>query len=221
LFNEILTFLYDYAIPSLVSSGIALLALKYLGDKLIGQILKKESQKYEALLQEKATFLKTSLSIYAKEQNISNRRIDQQKANAIHQVYSGIVKVARPISRIIAGSPYVTDNQKQHIIYYHELAEEAHTASSELSELLVNHAIYFEESVYKQIADFSNISSHAIANFLRITRENFANCTPPDEIIEKIENHRPIIEKMHREELHHLHYKLIKKFRVLLGIEKE
>ena len=216
-----LEFLAVYAIPTVVSSGIALLALKYLGDKLISQILKKESQKYEALLQEKATFLKTSLSIYAEEQNISNKRIDHQKANAIHQVYSGIVKVSRPITRIIAGSHHVSGDPKIHVLFYHELAEEGHTASSNLSALLVDHAIYFEEPVYKQIADFSSISANAIAQFLKITRENLAKNTSPSEILKIVEQERPKIHKLHSEELHHMHYRLIKKFRNLLGIENE
>ena len=67
----IIDFIADYARPSIVSFGVPLLALKFLGDKLINQVLKRESQKYEVKLQEKAIFLKTSLSIYAGEQNIS------------------------------------------------------------------------------------------------------------------------------------------------------
>lgn len=122
---------------------MALLALNFLGNKLVNQLLKKESQKYEAKLQEKATFLKTSLSIYAEEQNISNQRIDNQKSNAIHQVYGGIVQVAHPMSKIIAGSPIVSNNHQDNIAFYSEWAEKGHLASSELSALLVNYAIYF------------------------------------------------------------------------------
>ncbi len=82
--------------------------LKLLSGKLIGQLLQKELEKYKSQLQEKATFLKTSLSIYAEEQNVANQRIDQQKASAVQQIYGGICKVSYPGSRIVVGSHFVS-----------------------------------------------------------------------------------------------------------------
>jgi hypothetical protein len=217
---EFINFLKDLAIPTLVSSGLALIILKSLSNKLINQLMQKEFEEYKTQLQEKTTLLKTSLSIYAEEQNIANQRIDNQRANAIHQIYSGIVQVARPLSRIIAGSHFVSDDEETHINFYNEWAEKGHSASSELSSLLVCHAIYFDESTYKQIADFSTISAFAIADFLKILRQNIAEGICPNDFLEKIEHGRVTIEKIHANQLKNMQYKLTSKFRSLLGIEK-
>ncbi|WP_243373126.1 hypothetical protein [Geotalea sp. SG265] len=217
---EFINFLKDMAIPTLVSSGLAIIILKFLSNKLINQLMQKEFEEYKTQLQEKTTLLKTSLSIYAEEQNIANQRIDNQKANAIHQIYSGVVQVARPISRIIAGSHFVSDNKETHINFYNDWAEKGHSASCELASLLVNHAIYFDESTYKQISDFSSVSAFAIADFLKILRQSIAEGVCSDDLLEQIEHGRLTIEKIHANELKNMQYKLTSKFRSLLGIEK-
>ena len=183
-------------------------------------MFKKEFEKYKFQLQEKATLLKTSLSIYAEEQNIANQRIDNQKSGAIHQVYSGICNVARPITRIIAGSPFVSSNDEDHISFYREKAEQAHAASGVLSSLLVNHAIYFDEPTYKQIADFSSESAFAVADFLRVIRKNDAALIQTSELLEKIEKEKVNITVIYQERLKTKQYELIKKFRNLLGIAR-
>ncbi|MCK5120591.1 MAG: hypothetical protein KAQ91_01335 [Methylococcales bacterium] len=110
-------------------------------------MFKKEFEKYKFQLQEKATLLKTSLSIYAEEQNIANQRIDNQKSGAIHQVYSGICNVARPITRIIAGSPFVSSNDEDHISFYREKAEQAHAASGVLFYWLIMQYILMNQRI--------------------------------------------------------------------------
>lgn len=216
----VLYFIKNYAIPSIVSSGIALIALNFLSAKLINQLLKKESQKYEAKLQEKAALLKTTLSIYAEEQNISHRRIDHQTANAVHHVYAGITGVSEPISRILAGSHFISDNAKPHIIFYSDWAEKGHKASKALSGSIVSHSIYFDESTYKQIAEYSSVSSDVIASFLKTIRKHLAQNTPSNDLLNIIEEERKVLQKINDEHIRPMHYELIKKFRLILGIEK-
>ncbi|MCL7487471.1 MAG: hypothetical protein M8357_04760 [Desulfobulbaceae bacterium] len=151
-----------------------MVALKFLGSSLVNQLLQKELEKYKSQLQEKTTYLKTSLSIYAEEQNIANQRIDNQKAEAIHKIYSSMCDISYPLSRIIAGTPFVTEDDYVHINFYREHAENAHTACSSLSSLLINHAIYFDETTYKQISDYSTEVANIIAKFLKILRQGEA-----------------------------------------------
>lgn len=217
---EFINFINKFATPALISSGIVLGALKLLGGKLINQLLQKEFEKFKTQLQEKATLLKTSLSIYAEEQNIANQRIDNQKANAIHQIYSGICKVTHPLSRIIAGSHFVSDNAEDHIDFYKGRSEEAHSASMLLSDLLVDHAIYFDEPTYKQIADLHTELSLAIAHFLKVIRKNDYSGVNPDELLDLIEKERSILIKKYQQKFQIMKYKLTKIFRYLLGIEK-
>ena len=79
------------------------------------------------------------------------------------------------IKKLINGATktsFVSSNDEDHISFYREKAEQAHAASGVLSSLLVNHAIYFDEPTYKQIADFSSESAFAVADFLRVIRKS-------------------------------------------------
>ena len=89
-----LDFLKNVAAPIVFGSGAAFLLVKFLGRRLFEQILKKEILKYKSELEEKISYLKTKLSIYAEEQNIVNQRVDAQKASAIHAVYRPPLKSA-------------------------------------------------------------------------------------------------------------------------------
>lgn len=82
-----LIFLQDIVIAGLVSSGTAFLILKFLGESFVHNALQKNMEVFKVQLQEKTEHLKTGLSIYAKEQEVSYQRVDAQRANAIHMVY--------------------------------------------------------------------------------------------------------------------------------------
>ena len=181
--------------------------------------IEKEMEKYKTELHEKTAILKTSLSIYAKEQDIAYQRIDSQKADAINQIYKGICEVGRPLSKIIAGSNHVSKYSEDHIEFYETQAEEAHSASCNLLSLLVSYAIYLEEETYQQIADVASESGKVIANFLTVIRQNNHPGLDPDELFDLIEKDRATL-KIFEENYINMRYDITKKFRLLLGIEK-
>mgnify|MGYP000111262607 CR=1 FL=1 len=217
---QFINFLKDIAAPTLASSGLVILILRSLSNKLINQALKKELEEFKVQLQEKTSLLKTSLAIYADEQGIANQRIDQQKAIAIERIYGCICKVSYPVSRIISGSNFVSSYPEDHIGFYRDHAESAHSSSGDLSDLLINYAIYFDEPTYKQIADFSTESSFPIARFLRVIRKNDHSGISPEDLLGLIEVEREKITKIYKGSLKNMQYDLIKKFRASLGFEK-
>ena len=215
-----LDFLKDTFFPLILGAGGGLAIVYFLGKKVIDQILKKEILKYKSELEEKTVVLKSNLSIFAKEQDVANRRIDSQKSEAIHQVYQLICKTITPITRIIAGSPFVNVDEQVHAKFYLEQSELCHKNAENLMDALYINAIYFKSDIYDKIVQFSHLVMTANAKLLRVMRR-----VPPEyltteevrrEIVQEISNIKEISES----NLQQMHQDLLVKFREILGIEK-
>lgn len=213
-FNDLLT---SILLPALVSGGTAIGAIKYLSKKLIEHRLAKDMATFKSELTERTESLKTQLSIYAHEQNIVLSRIDSQRADAIRNVYSALVKWSRPVSQILAGSPYVDASEDMDLAFYGKRAEEAHSAGKVLSEILVENAIYFAPEVYERISKTVLTSTTATAHFLRPIRRGEAEEEDLQVLFKQVEQHRVALKKIYVEEILPLHQEVTNEFRALIG----
>lgn len=214
------TFIRDVIIPSAVGAGSAFVIIQFLGKKLLNQLLEKEIIKYKSELEEKTVLLKTKLSIYAEEQNIANERIDSQKSIAIHEVYQMICKTMHPISRIIAGSPHVTDDNKTLVDFYFKQSELTHSNAQQLADTLFLNAIYFESDIYDEIARLSNMVMTVNAQLLRIMRRVPPHLLTSETVLNEIEEERSKFEQITDQQLRPMNINLLEKFRKKLGIQK-
>ena len=73
-------------------TAAALLVAAYLGRSFIQLQVSRAIEKYKAELQQKSEVLKTELSIYAHEQNVGLSRIDEQRSQAIQEIYGLAMK---------------------------------------------------------------------------------------------------------------------------------
>lgn len=217
----IIGFLKNVVTPIAFGSGAAFLLVKFLGKKLFDQVLKKEILKYKSELEEKTSFLKTKLSIYAEEQNIVNQRVDNQKASAIHAVYSDICQMISPITKIVAGSPHVTNDQNVHVDFYFQNSELAHDVSKTLAETIQHGAIYFSAEIYEEIGDLYSTMTNANAHFLRIFRRVPPQYLTTDEQLGNIEEGRKKLGEIFETEIQPLKAQLVQNFRQILQTEKQ
>lgn len=144
--------------------------LKLLGKNAIAYVFKKDLETYKSQLEEKATYLKTSLSIYAEEQNVAIKRVDAQTSNAIHTIYADIANVITTIAKLVTGCPVIDPTPEEEYQFFKANAEKAHYENLHLYDTLDTYAIYFTEKTFEQIFSFATVSSKEIAIFLKPMR---------------------------------------------------
>lgn len=212
-----LSYLKDVVIAGLVSSGVTLLILKFLGESLVKNALQKKMEVFKVQLQEKTEHLKTSLSIYAKEHEVSYQRVDAQRANAIHQVYQTISETSYLLPQIIQGPPIKTIPLPEQIKWYLTKSLEIYDSTTKFNEALRNNAIYFENETYIMLHEYFSIAS-------TLTMELTVYLTKTEESkisAEEIEEKRNNLEIQFFKKLKPIHQKTTDSFRFILGIEKE
>ncbi len=213
-------FLMTVALPALVGGGSALALLKFLGERMIGHQLSKDLETYKVELSERTDVLKAQLAIFAHEQNIVTSRVDTQRANAIHKVYSCMRQIINPTSSIVAGTPIINGTAEQSARFYRENAEAAHAACGKLSNTLSDLAIYFDNETYMEIAHYSKAAMTATGSYLHHLRKCEAEGGSHEELLAIAESQREELRRHHNESMLPQAKKLTKVFRILLGIEK-
>jgi len=219
--TDIVTFLKEIVLPAFVGGGTALVVAGFLSKKLIDQKLTKELEVYKNQLTSKTESLKSSLSIYAHEQNIVSSRIDTQTANAIHEVYGAIRKVIHPALMIVSGSPIMNAGPREDLEYYEIHAEESHKYSRELSQILSYSAIYIDEETYAFASELASKASYAVATFLRPIREGKSRQKTVGELLESIEIERKKLKEEFESNISPLEKLILCVFREQLGTVRE
>ena len=212
-----LSFLQDIIISGLVSSGAAFLILKFLGESFVKNALQKNMEVFKVQLQEKTEHLKTGLSIYAKEQEVSYQRIDAQRANAIHMVFQTICDSSLLLSQIIVGPPNKGDNVENQVRWYLTKSLEIYESTTKINDALRKNAIYFDNNTYVMLHEYFEIASTMTMELnVYLTKTEESGITSKD-----IENKRKIMEETLFKKLKPIHQKTTDCFRYILGIEKE
>lgn len=146
----------------------------FFGKKIFLHLLSKDIEKYKVQLSEKAEVLKSHLSIFAFEQNVTFSRIDNQRANAISNVHLVMRKWVKPTAKMVAEFPIVNASDETYLNFYNENGEEAYNHSKELSNLLGDNSIYFDEDLYQDLVNMTTICLKMSSSFLRPIRKALA-----------------------------------------------
>lgn len=212
-----LNYLQDVVIAGLVSSGVAFLMLKFLGESLIKNAFKRKMEIFKVQLQEKTEHLKTGLSIYAKEHEVSYQRVDTQRANAIHMVYLAISDTSYLLPQIIQGPPIKTIPLTEQVAWYLRKSLEIYESTTRFNEALRKNAIYFDNETYIMLHEYFEIAANLTMElnlYLTNTEESKIDSAT-------IEEKRENLEMQFFKKLKPIHQKTTDNFRFILGIEKE
>jgi len=207
-------------VPGAAGAVVAFGVLKYLSSKFVEQTLSKDLEKHKTELTQRTESLKTQLSIYAHEQNVATSRVDTQRAEAIKKVFAAIRAWVDPTTRIVAGSPHVNATKETEFKFYYDLAEEAHLAGMDLTKVIADHAIYFNEDTYSELYGMALSFIEATAHFLRPLRKGIAEEKPIVESLEDLEGERLKLSKLWETKLRPLNSKMTTTFRYILGISR-
>jgi hypothetical protein len=213
-------FLGSVVLPAFVGTGSAWLLLQLLGGKIIEHRLSKDLERFKIELGERTDVLKTQLSIFAHEQNVATSRVDTQRADAIHRVYTSMRDVINPVSQLVAGTPIVNGTVKQSVDFYFENAEQAHEACGALVNTLSDLAIYFDNDTYSKVMQFVEAAMDAIARYLHDLRRLAAEGATLQDLLEVAETNRPALSQAQVQLIHPKATDLTVIFRSQLGIER-
>lgn len=166
-------------------------------------------------MNERTENLKTNLSIYAHEQQISFKRVDEKRANAIHEIYQEMDKVT------ITFSTFVTSPTKKNISVREAVSanliqfEEMKETVLATGQILSKHAIYLDNDTYTMINEYFVKISQVNQSFgMFLMKLDFGKI---EHSVLEAEKNR--ISKIFFEELVPIHRETIDNFRVIIGSE--
>lgn len=209
IFNSII-------LPIIASASSLILFLIFFGKKIINHFFLKDIERYKTQLADKTEVLKSQLFIYANEHNIMFSRIDNQKAKAISKTFTAIREWAEPITKIIH-VPLRNATEEEIFEYYYRYAEDAHNCARELSKVLGDHSIYFDESIYKSLVELTTTCLKMSADFLYPLRKSFSENSFEPGLLNEIEVQRKKLETRFNSNYSPITQEITNKFRILLG----
>lgn len=162
---------WSILLPSIAGGGTGILTVVYLSKKLLEQQLSKDIERYKSELKEKTEVLKTGLSIYTHEQNVSLSRIDAQRAEAVAKIYSALRSWINPATMILNGCSVECASEEMHVLYFKQYTKLAYVASKDLGKEVADHAIYFDEDDYKLLIELTESCLNCVSPFLRLIEE--------------------------------------------------
>jgi uncharacterized protein (DUF2164 family) len=229
-----LNFILDWILPAFVGSGAAIVILMFLSKRLISQQLNKGMEEFKAQLTEKTEALKHNLSIYAHERNVQATRVDSQKAKAIQSVYRSIVVLLKYADRFSNDAPdpipasevaleeYVGhDSQKaSEYTFYKESAELIRSSSLNLSDTLLDNAIFVDFNTYKMISNMQSRFLSLSSEYLDPIAEEECGRDDIEEIVDDLLEVRKRLAVYYNKELVDVKEEIISTFRSQLGAEQ-
>lgn len=179
--------------------------------------MSKSLKLYDSQLNQKTEALKTELSIYAHEQNVSLSRVDAQRADAIQKVYSAMREWVNHATKICTGSNIVNAFEQQELDFYFDQGDAAHAAAVEFAKILSDNAIFFDIDLYTKLSEFSNVSGISTAVFLRTIRKGNAEGAPVEQLLHYVESDRKKFQESFDKSIETMIQELTEQFRIQLG----
>src|ERR1035437_9882210 len=133
---------------------VALAIAAYLGRTFVDLQVSRAVEKYKAELQQKSEALKTELSIYANEQSIGLSRLDEQRSEAIKEIYAVANKWQELSLEIARPNPPMKLPPELQLKRYLNLAQNFVKVAEDLSIKGRDNAIYFQQESHEIIARF-------------------------------------------------------------------
>ena len=212
---------YLNLILSALGGGTIVLAVAaFLGRKFLDVQLLRVTEKFKDELQQKSSILKTELSIYAHEQNVGISRLDQQRSEAICEIYGVVTKWHGILMELTGSEPELPDELL--VKNYYNLSISLIDSAGAITKVLYNRAIFFQNSSYKLIGDFGIQAMELSCNFYDIT---FAKADYPSvyaqDMLKIIRQERVLLSDRFRGDFDNAREQLIQEFRLLLKVERQ
>lgn len=146
--------------------------------KHITHFFDKRLKDYDSKLKQKAEVLKAELSVYAHEQQVGISRIDQQRAEAIKNVYGEIYALHR-LFCIDIREPFQLcgEGDRERAELVSKACEDIDNQSKRLVCALVENAIYFKSDLYDRMLVYINQCAEFALETIQFLKdsENSAN----------------------------------------------
>jgi len=198
-------------------TAVALAVAAYLGRSLIHLQVSRAIEKYKEELQQKSAVLKSELSIYAHEQSIGLSRLDEQRSQAIKEIYAVANKWQEVFLEITKPNEPTMLPEFQ-LQRYRYLAEDLVKVIEELSVCCRDNAILFQPESYNIIARFGKVAMDLSRSFYDQTFGKFdiSKDTKFDELFQLIERQRTALRDAPKEDFGKLQTLLLDEFRRLM-----
>ncbi len=158
--------LTEFLLSIIGGSSAAILVVAFLGKRLVINKLLKDLEKYKNQLTEKTESLKFQLSIYAHEQNVSLSRIDSQRSEAIIKLYSAMCAWHTCAIELLEEHPLIDPVEENRYSYFIEVARRAKRSGDNLTQELLNQAIYFDEETFNKLSELVKISTSSVSEMV-------------------------------------------------------
>ncbi len=214
--------LVDVFFIALGGTAAALAIAAFLGRSFINLQVSRAVEKYKAELQQKSEVLKTELSIYAHEQSIGLSRLDEQRSQAIKEIYAVanqwqelFLDITRP------NAPQKLSPELQ-LKRYLNLAQSLVKTAEALSIKSRDNAIFFQQESYEIIARFGIAAMNLSCAFYDETFGKIDKTKDPiyAELSPMIEKERTVLREAPKEDFGQFQNLLLAEFRRLMKADR-
>lgn len=201
---------------------VALAIAAYLGRTFIDLQESRAVEKYKSELQQKSEVLKSELSIYAHEQSIGLSRLDEQRSQAIKEIYAVANKWQELFLEIARPNPPMKLPPDSQLKRYRNLAQNFVKVAEELSVKGRDNAIFFQEESYEIVARFGMAAMDLSCAFYDQTFGKVDKSKEPsyDELFPMIEKERTALRNSPKEDFGKLNNLLLAEFRRLMKADR-
>lgn len=205
------------ASTGIFSTGVAYLLFKRLMDIQV----QKAIDRHKDDLDRRAVALKTDLDIYAHERTVGLTRLEELRARAIQDLHGLTIKWQELFLDItvpkIPASP-IPDMQMQRLMNW---SQSLAMVGDELSIMVRNYAIYFDEESYKVIAAYGQAATNLGLDLRAATWDKWSLNEPTlDQATTDFDAARVVLREAYRDEHKEAQRALVKEFRRLMKAER-
>jgi hypothetical protein len=214
--------LADVFLTAFGGTAAALAVAAYFGRSFIKLQVSRAIEKYKAELQQKSEVLKTELSIYAHEQTVGLSRLDEQRSQAIKEIYAVANQWQELFLEITRPNPPRNLLPELQLKRYVNLAQTLVKTAEALSVKSRDNAIFFQQESYEIIARFGIAAMDLGCAFYEETfgkvdkskEYNYAELSP------MIEKERAVLRDAPKEDFGKLQNLLLAEFRRLMKADR-
>ncbi|WP_372527560.1 hypothetical protein [Piscinibacter sp.] len=214
--------LLEVFLAAIGGSSVALAIAAYLGRSFIDLQVSRVIEKYKAELQQKSEVLKTDLSIYAHEQNVGLSRLDEQRSQAVKEIYAVANKWQELLLEIARPDPPTKLPPDLRLKRYLNLAQDFVKVAEELSVKTRDNAIFFQQQSYEIIARFGAAATDLSCAFYDQTfgKVDLSRNPSYDQVSPMIEKERAALRDSPKEDFGQLQNLLLAEFRRLMKADR-
>ena len=214
--------LLEVFLTAIGGTTITLAVTAYLGRSFIDLQVSRAIEKYKAELQQRSEVLKAELSIYANEQSVGLSRLDEQRSQAIKEIYAIANKWQELFLDIAQPNPPKRLPPELQLRRYLNLAQNFVKVAEELSIKSRDNAIFFQQESYEIISRFGIAAMDLSCAFYDETFGKVDMSKDPsyDELFPMIEKERIALRDSPKEDFGQLQSLLLAEFRRLMKADR-